>query len=127
MKTTYITQINHFLKIVIYAPRQKNFRFLCIPEPFYDFSPFATFIVETSYYFYLLKVVDLLDTIFFILRKKTGQVSFLHIYHHSGMALIAYLYFKLYSGGGYATVLGKTNQISLNIRRQPLADYILYA
>lgn len=97
----------YFPKAVIYGHRMENYRFFCIPEPFNDFSPAAYIVVETSYYYYLLKVVDLLDTIFFILRKKNGQVSFLHIYHHSGMALLGYIYFKLYSGGGYATILGK--------------------
>ena len=28
------------------------------------------------------KLVDLLDTIFFVLRKKSNQISFLHVYHH---------------------------------------------
>ncbi|KAK0052069.1 elongation of very long chain fatty acids protein 4-like isoform X2, partial [Biomphalaria pfeifferi] len=28
------------------------------------------------------KVIELLDTVFFILRKKFKQVTFLHVYHH---------------------------------------------
>ncbi|GFT41548.1 elongation of very long chain fatty acids protein 7 [Nephila pilipes] len=36
---------------------------------------------------YLLKFVDLLDTVFFVLRKKQNQVTFLHLFHHSGLCL----------------------------------------
>lgn len=71
-------------------------------------SYISTKIFQASYLFFLLKVADLLDTVFFILRKKGNQVTFLHIYHHAGMVTAGYVYLKLYSGGGYATVLGKT-------------------
>ncbi|GIY17807.1 elongation of very long chain fatty acids protein 7 [Caerostris darwini] len=37
---------------------------------------------------YLIKYADLLDTIFFVLRKKQSQVSFLHVFHHAGMCLL---------------------------------------
>lgn len=90
-----------------YPIQQENFRLLCIPSPRYDFSYIGTRILYISYFFYLLKVADLLDTIFFILRKKNNQVTFLHIYHHAGMVTIGYIYCKLHSGGGYATVLGE--------------------
>jgi len=33
--------------------------------------------------FFLSKFIDLLETVFFILRKKHSQVSFLHVFHHS--------------------------------------------
>ncbi|CAH1997748.1 unnamed protein product [Acanthoscelides obtectus] len=35
--------------------------------------------------FFLLKVFDLFDTVFFILRKSYRQVTFLHLYHHTCM------------------------------------------
>ena len=31
---------------------------------------------------YMSRFLDMLDTIFFVLRKKDNQVSFLHVYHH---------------------------------------------
>lgn len=46
---------------------------------------------QLSYCYYLLKILDLFDTIFFVLRKKTQQITFLHVYHHVAIALGAYL------------------------------------
>ncbi|KAL4711178.1 hypothetical protein ACJJTC_015287 [Scirpophaga incertulas] len=37
------------------------------------------------YYYFIAKITELLDTIFFVLRKKQNQVTFLHVYHHSAM------------------------------------------
>ncbi|KAI5643769.1 GNS1/SUR4 family domain-containing protein [Phthorimaea operculella] len=35
--------------------------------------------------YFAAKVSELLDTVFFVLRKKDNQISFLHLYHHSIM------------------------------------------
>lgn len=37
--------------------------------------------------------------IFFVLRKKNNQISFLHIYHHTAMAYGVYFYLRFMSGG----------------------------
>ncbi|XP_054155116.1 elongation of very long chain fatty acids protein 7-like [Oppia nitens] len=59
--------------------------------------PAATGIVWTNHtvrvfdwkmlYFYT-KLVDLLDTVFFVLRKKSSQITFLHVYHHIVVSLL---------------------------------------
>ena len=44
------------------------------------------------YYFYLItKFIDFMDTVFFALRKKSTQITFLHLYHHSLMACLPWL------------------------------------
>ncbi|CAG9814019.1 unnamed protein product [Phaedon cochleariae] len=50
-------------------------------------------------YFFGLKLVDLVETIFFVLRKSYRQISFLHVYHHAGMVLCSYLGFRFFGGG----------------------------
>lgn len=37
---------------------------------------------------YISKYIDYLDTFFMLVRKKTNQLSFLHIYHHSTVGLV---------------------------------------
>ncbi|XP_017040779.1 elongation of very long chain fatty acids protein F [Drosophila ficusphila] len=40
-----------------------------------------------TYAFFLNKLADLMDTIFFVLRKSYKQITVLHVYHHVLMAL----------------------------------------
>ncbi|KAK3930191.1 Elongation of very long chain fatty acids protein [Frankliniella fusca] len=62
------------------------------------------------YLYFILKIVDLLDTVFMVLRKNFRQISFLHVYHHAGMAICIYLGVKIYPGGHH-TFLGFINCI----------------
>ncbi|KAL2101701.1 hypothetical protein ACEWY4_003462 [Coilia grayii] len=54
---------------------------LCDPSS----SPQALRMVRAAWMFYFSKYVELLDTVFFVLRKKHSQITFLHIFHHSFM------------------------------------------
>lgn len=54
---------------------------LCDPSS----SPQALRMIRAAWLFYFSKYVELLDTMFFVLRKKHSQVTFLHIFHHSVM------------------------------------------
>jgi len=47
-----------------------------------------------TYWYLIAKLLDLLDTVFFVLRKKSNQISFLHVYHHTLMASITWYYLK---------------------------------
>lgn len=48
--------------------------------------------------YYMAKVIELLDTVFFVLRKKNSQVSFLHLYHHTLMPMCAFVGVKYFAG-----------------------------
>lgn len=56
----------------------------------------------------MVKVVDLLDTVFFVLRKKKNQITFLHVYHHTGMVMLTYGATK-YLPGGHSVFMGGIN------------------
>ena len=49
--------------------------------------------------FFISKFVELLDTVFFIMRKKFNQVSFLHVFHHGIMPVSWWFAVKLAPGG----------------------------
>ncbi len=51
-------------------------------------ASYSTRIEHFVYVHYLSKYLDFFDTFFMILRKKSNQLSFLHIYHHSTIGLI---------------------------------------
>jgi len=55
--------------------------------------------VTIGWVFFMSKIVEFLDTIFFILRKKNSQITFLHVYHHSMMTVFTWLGVKFLPGG----------------------------
>ncbi|KAM5322183.1 very long chain fatty acid elongase 2 [Glossophaga mutica] len=42
-------------------------------------------VAKVLWWYYFSKLIEFLDTIFFVLRKKTSQITFLHVYHHASM------------------------------------------
>ncbi len=51
--------------------------------------------INIGYFYYLSKFLDLFDTIVFVLRKKTNQITFLHLYHHTVVPILGWLAMKL--------------------------------
>ncbi|XP_026175162.1 elongation of very long chain fatty acids protein 4-like isoform X2 [Mastacembelus armatus] len=56
-------------------------------------------IASALWFYYISKGVEYLDTVFFILRKKFNQVSFLHVYHHCTMFILWWIGVKWVPGG----------------------------
>lgn len=46
-------------------------------------------------FYYVNKIIDLIETFVFILRKKSAQVTILHVSHHSLMVLLGNAYFSM--------------------------------
>lgn len=55
--------------------------------------------VRMTYFLTLLKVIDLIETGMFVLRKKYNQISFLHVYHHITTAYVAWISARYIAGG----------------------------
>ncbi len=53
-----------------------------------------------GYIYFLSKLIDLFDTVFFVLRKKYNQITTLHVYHHSIVPILAWLAIKLLPTAG---------------------------
>ncbi|CAH0407551.1 unnamed protein product [Chilo suppressalis] len=84
-----------------------RYKWICEPVDRNN-SEEAVHIARLCYYYYLLKLIDLMDTVFFVLRKKFNQVSFLHVYHHTGMVMITWGN-ATYLPGGHGTLVGVIN------------------
>lgn len=65
-------------------------------------------ILRAYWYFTISKLVDLIDTICFVLRKKFTHISFLHVQHHAVALLVTWFYGK-YSPGQEFVVIGFFN------------------
>ncbi|KAJ8395623.1 hypothetical protein AAFF_G00031040 [Aldrovandia affinis] len=65
----------------------------------YSRSPQAVRMAWTCWLYYFSKFIEMLDTIFFVVRKKNSQVSFLHVLHHSIMPFTWWFGVKFAAGG----------------------------
>lgn len=79
----------------------------CEPVDFTN-TPHGLRVARGCYIYFLAKLTELLDTVFFVLRKKDSQISFLHLYHHTVMPLISWGCTK-YFPGGHGTFIGVVN------------------
>ncbi|XP_037874916.1 elongation of very long chain fatty acids protein 4 [Bombyx mori] len=51
-------------------------------------------IIFGTYLYLTAKFSELLDTVFFVLRKKYSQITFLHLYHHTVMVIATWAMLK---------------------------------
>ncbi|KAK0140430.1 Elongation of very long chain fatty acids protein 7 [Merluccius polli] len=64
----------------------------------------------TCWLYYFSKFIEMLDTVFFVLRKKNSQVTFLHVYHHSIMPFTWWFGVR-FSAGGMGTFHAMLNSV----------------
>lgn len=63
-----------------------------------DYSPEALELLHYGWLFLTSRLVEWLDTIFFVLRKKQRQVTKLHVFHHSFVPILCWTYLKFNPG-----------------------------
>ncbi|CAH2107727.1 unnamed protein product [Euphydryas editha] len=84
-----------------------KYKLFCEPID-YSETKEALHTLKLIYFYYILKILDLADTVFFVLRKKFNQVSFLHVYHHTGMVMMVWGA-GTYLPGGHGSSVGLIN------------------
>ncbi|XP_060659639.1 elongation of very long chain fatty acids protein F-like isoform X2 [Drosophila nasuta] len=62
-----------------------------------------------TYAFFINKIIELLDTVFFVLRKSYKQITLLHVYHHVLMTSPVYWTIHFYGFGGQYATMGFLN------------------
>ncbi|XP_075260934.1 very long chain fatty acid elongase AAEL008004-like [Convolutriloba macropyga] len=78
---------------------------LCEPGDF-RVTPRNTRHARALWLYYLTKIIEFLDTAFFIVRKKFTHVSFLHCYHHASMSVLMWIIVTFMpTGDAFAPVL----------------------
>jgi elongation of very long chain fatty acids protein 4 len=88
----------HICTELLVSSWQLGYSYSCQPVS-YTHDKYEMRIAKAIWWFYFSKCVEMLDTIFFIMRKKNNQVSFLHVYHHATMFPIWYIGVKWVAGG----------------------------
>ncbi|XP_047515659.1 elongation of very long chain fatty acids protein 7-like [Pieris napi] len=85
----------------------RTYSWKCQPVDFSS-TPEAMRVARGVYIYFLAKMTELLDTVFFVIRKKERQITFLHLYHHTVMPMISWGATKYYPGG-HGTLIGVIN------------------
>ena len=76
--------------------------FGCQPIDTEDRSENSMNIILYGYIFLLSRLVEFVDTICFVLRKKTRQISGFHVFHHFSVPIAVWLFVKFAPGGNSA-------------------------
>ncbi|XP_052738497.1 elongation of very long chain fatty acids protein 7 [Bicyclus anynana] len=87
----------------------KEFSILCqaVDDPK---SQRAYNIASAAWYYFIIKVIDLLDTVFFVLRKSDRQITSLHLHHHTLMPIASWIGMT-YFPGGQAALMATLNSL----------------
>ncbi|XP_063230870.1 very long chain fatty acid elongase AAEL008004-like [Bacillus rossius redtenbacheri] len=75
-----------------------DYSFKCQPVD-YSHNPKAIRMANLCWWYYISKLTEFADTIFFVLRKKNNQVSILHLYHHTLTPVETWICVKFLAGG----------------------------
>lgn len=70
----------------------------CVPIT-YESSPENNELLLGCWLALISKIVDLIETGIFVLRKKEKQISFLHLYHHMSTLFIGWVFGKNHAAG----------------------------
>lgn len=92
--------------------------YIILTTPHYKFSCLTPLALDHEmkkwerllvYSYYLNKILDLMDTVFFVLRKSHKQITLLHLIHHTSMPAIGYNLIRFFGYGGHIIVVGILN------------------
>lgn len=92
----------------------------------YSEKPVDMLVAHMIWIYYMTKLIDLIDTVFMVLKKNTRQISFLHKYHHMGMCLAGYVGAAFVGGGSQVVFFGTVNCIVHTIMYSYYLLTILY-
>lgn len=80
------------------SQHNKQYNWFCQPVN-YSEDPDEIRIASALWLYYISRLIEMMDTLFLVLRKKWRQLSFLHIYHHSTMFCLWWIGVKWVPGG----------------------------
>lgn len=84
-----------------------DYNFICQPVDHSD-SPKAARMHNAVHLYFMCKLIELMDTVFFVLRKKNRQISSLHLFHHTLMPICGWIGTR-FLPNGHGTFLGLVN------------------
>ncbi|EDW15884.1 elongation of very long chain fatty acids protein F [Drosophila mojavensis] len=97
-----------FVTVVSYLIGYKNYNLSCMRIVPLN-HPDKKLDRMICYAYYVNKYIDLLDTVFIVLRKNNKQITILHLVHHLYMPITGYFIIRFIGFGGHLLVMGVLN------------------
>ncbi|XP_065288453.1 very long chain fatty acid elongase AAEL008004-like [Dermacentor albipictus] len=76
-----------------------HYNVLCQGIEYHNPSERDLEIMRLVWWYCLVRVADFLDTLFFVLRKKNSQITFLHVSHHAFIVFSGWFYMNFGTDG----------------------------
>ncbi|GIY48403.1 elongation of very long chain fatty acids protein 4 [Caerostris darwini] len=83
--------INGYIAYRLFGLIRQHRYLYCLAKNNPSYSSVVESIIIFGWSVFLNKMVELLDTIFFVLRKKQEQITFLHVAHHSSICILSWI------------------------------------
>ncbi len=80
-------------------PAVRSYNFWCHPVDYSASDAVALSSASALWWYYFSKLVEMLDSVFFLLKGNPRHLSFLHVYHHSSMFCLWWIGVKYVAGG----------------------------
>ncbi|XP_064482454.1 very long chain fatty acid elongase 4-like [Ornithodoros turicata] len=97
-----VASLNLYIALeILYCITKRRYSWLCQLVDYSD-NEYEVRIARALWWYYMSKLIEMLDTVFFVLRKKDNQLTYLHIYHHSTMFFFWWIGVKWVAGGSAA-------------------------
>merc|ERR1719151_287361 len=90
--------LNFYIAYELYAATVGYYYWPCMAVDYTE-NPRSLRIASAIWIYYFSKIIELLDSVFFILRGKYNQLSFLQVYHHSTMPFVIWFGANFAPGG----------------------------
>lgn len=85
----------HAITIAVRSYYKGEFSFGCLPPSIgLTNRRDEKLLVMVGIFYFWVRILDFMDTVFFVLGKKQSHVTFLHVYHHVSVAGVAYIYLR---------------------------------
>lgn len=95
----YVASLNLWIACELsYCAFKLNYRSMC-QLVLTNYDPYLMRIANGVWWYFASKGIEFADTLFFVLRKKDRQLTFLHKYHHSSMFLVWWTAVRFVPGG----------------------------
>lgn len=96
----YVASLNLWIALELcYCSYKLRYTSMCQLVVATNTDPYVLRIANGVWWYFASKGIEFADTLFFILRKKDRQLTFLHKYHHSSMFLVWWTAVRFVPGG----------------------------